>query len=286
MILLDLNQTMISNAMGQIGNHTDAIELDLFRHMVLNSIRSYNNKYRKKYGELVIACDDKKYWRRAAFPNYKANRKKAREESGTDWNQIFNCLNSIRDELRDNFPYRVIQVEGAEADDIIATLCMEHGSLLRNKEDILILSGDKDFVQLQVYANVEQFDPVRDKAIKCADPHKYLREHILKGDRGDGVPNILSPDDCFVKGERQKTLTKKKLEQLIDTPDLSKVLNEQEYVNFRRNEQLIDFHMVPTTLATSIVEEYENQANKGRGKLLNYFIQNKLKLLTEHINEF
>lgn len=286
MILLDLNQTMISNAMGQLGNHTDAIELDLFRHMVLNSIRSYNNKYRKKYGELVIACDDKKYWRRAAFPNYKANRKKAREESGTDWNQIFNCLNSIRDELRDNFPYRVIQVEGAEADDIIATLCMEHGSFLRNKEDILILSGDKDFVQLQVYANVEQFDPVRDKAIKCADPHKYLREHILKGDRGDGVPNILSPDDCFVKGERQKTLTKKRLEQLIDTPDVSKVLNEQELANFRRNEQLIDFHMVPPTLATAIVEEYDNQANKGRGKLLNYFIQNKLKLLTEHINEF
>lgn len=286
MILLDLNQTMISNAMMQLGNHTDAFEQDLFRHMVLNSIRSYLSKYRGKYGELVIACDDKKYWRRAAFPHYKANRKKAREDSDVDWNQIFNCLNSIRDELRDNFPYRVIQVEGAEADDVIAALCMEYGSLLRNKENILILSGDKDFVQLQVYANVEQYDPVRDKVMKHVDPHKYLREHILRGDRGDGVPNILSPDDCFVKGERQKTLTKKRFDQLIDIPDLSTVLNEQEYSRFKRNEMLIDFHMVPPNIASAVIESYDSQANKGRGKLLNYFIQNKLKNLTEHINEF
>ena len=286
MILLDLNQTMISNAMAQLGNHINTIEIDLFRHMVLNSIRSYVRKYGKEYGELVIACDDKKYWRRQAFPHYKANRKKAREQSDVDWNQIFNCLNTIRDELRDNFPYRVLQVEGAEADDIIATICMQYGSLLRTKEKILILSGDKDFVQLQVYANVDQLDPVKDKPIKCADPHAYLREHILKGDRGDGVPNILSADDCFVVGDRQKPLSKKRIEQLINIVDLSTALSLQEFTNFKRNEQLIDFHMVPPTLGTTILDAYESQANKGRSKLLNYFIQHKLKLLTEHINEF
>lgn len=272
--------------MMQLGNHVDTLDINLFRHMVLNSIRAYNNKYRAEYGELIIACDDKKYWRRQMFPHYKASRKKAREESGVDWNKIFNCLNSIRDELRDNFPYRVIQVEGAEADDIIATLCMQYGSLLRTKEKILILSGDKDFTQLQVYANVEQFDPVQSKAIKTADPHKFLREHILRGDRGDGVPNILSPDDCFVKGERQKTLTKPKFEKYMQIADLSTVLSEQEFKNFKRNEQLIDFHMVPQYISNAVLEAYEGQANKGRGKILNYFIQNKLKLLTEHINEF
>ncbi len=286
MILLDLNQTMISNAMMQLGNHINTLEMDLFRHMVLNSIRSYIRKYGSEYGELVVACDDKKYWRKQVFPHYKSNRKKAREESDVDWNQIFNCLNTIRDELKQTFPYRVIQVEGAEADDIIATLCMQFGSLLRTKEKILILSGDKDFTQLQVYANVDQYDPVQGKAIKTADPHKFLREHILKGDRGDGVPNILSPDDCFVRNERQKPLSKKRIEQLVVTADVSTLLSEQEYKNFKRNEQLIDFHMVPPQLATNIMEKYEQEANKPRSQLLNYFIHHKLKLLTEHIDEF
>ena len=286
MILIDLNQTMISNAMAQLGNHINTIEIDLFRHMVLNSIRSYKAKYGREYGEIVIACDDKKYWRKQAFQHYKANRKKAREESDINWNQIFNCLNTVRDELKQHFPYRVIQVDGAEADDIIATLCMQYGSLLRTKEKILILSGDKDFVQLQVYANVEQLDPIKDKPIRTTDPHKYLREHILKGDRGDGVPNILSPDDCFVRNERQKPLSKKRIEQLVAVADVSAVLSEQEYKNFKRNEQLIDFHMVPQYISSSITEKYESEANKTRSKMLNYFIEHKLKLLTEHINEF
>lgn len=277
---------MISNAMMQLGNHINTLEMDLFRHMVLNSIRSYIRKYGSEYGELVVACDDKKYWRKQVFPHYKSNRKKAREESDVDWNQIFNCLNTIRDELKQTFPYRVIQVEGAEADDIIATLCMQFGSLLRTKEKILILSGDKDFTQLQVYANVDQYDPVQSKAIKTADPHKFLREHILKGDRGDGVPNILSPDDCFVRNERQKPLSKKRIDQLVVTADVSTLLSEQEYKNFKRNEQLIDFHMVPPQLATNIMEKYEQEANKPRSQLLNYFIHHKLKLLTEHIDEF
>ena len=286
MILLDLNQTMISNAMMQLGNHINTLEIDLFRHIVLNSIRSYRRKYVGEYGELVVACDDKKYWRKQAFPHYKSNRKKAREDSDIDWNQIFNCLNTIRDELKQYFPYRVIQVEGAEADDIIATLCMQYGSLLRTKEKILILSGDKDFTQLQVYANVEQYDPVQGKAIKTNDPHRFLREHILKGDRGDGVPNILSPDDCFVRNERQKPLSKKRIEQLISTADITTLLSEQELRNFKRNEQLIDFHMVPPHVSASIMETYEQEADKPRGQLLNYFIQHKLKLLTEHIDEF
>lgn len=286
MIIIDLNQIMISNIVVQMGNHTNLeIEEDLVRHMILNTIRSLRTKFRND-GEIVIACDDKKYWRKQAFQYYKANRKKDRDESDINWNQIFNCLNTIKEELKANFPYRVIQVEGAEADDVIATICTHFGSLLKNRERILILSGDKDFVQLQVYANVEQYDPIRDKAITHADPHRYLREHILKGDRGDGIPNILSPDDCFVKGERQKTLTKKKLEQFVDIADLSSVLTEQEYKNFKRNEMLIDFHMVPATLSSSIMEKYEAEANKPRGKMLNYFIKHKLRLLTEHINEF
>lgn len=286
MILLDLNQTMIANVMAQLGNHTNTeIEEDLFRHMVLNAIRSYRQMF-KDYGEIVVACDDKKYWRRLRFPHYKANRKKAREQSELDWNQIFNCLNKVRDELKEYFPYRVIQVEGAEADDIIATLTVQHGSILPDKEKILILSGDKDFVQLQVYSNVEQYDPVRKKYIKTSNPHDYLREHILKGDRGDGIPNIMSPDDCFVKGERQRSLAAKRIEYLKSIPDLSKILNEEEYKNFKRNEELIDFHCVPPEIQQVVLARYEAQAGKTKDKLPDYFAHFKLKTHSEHIGEF
>lgn len=286
MILIDLNQTMISNVTAQLGNHTNTeIEEDLFRHMVLNALRSYRQQYIND-GEIVIACDDKKYWRRQAFPNYKSNRKKAREQSELDWNKIFSCLNKIRDEIKENMPYRVVQVEGAEADDVIATLCMKYGTILNTKERIIILSGDKDFVQLQVYGNVEQYDPVRKKSIKVTNPHQYLREHILKGDRGDGIPNILSPDDCIAKGERQKSLPQKRIEQLTKTADLSTVLDADHYRNFKRNEQLIDLHMVPNDIQEAVLVEYENQGNKTKDKLLKYLTKYKLKTLTEKVGEF
>lgn len=286
MIIIDINQVMIANIMAQLGNHTNTvIEEDIFRHMVLNSIRSFRQNF-SSYGEIIIACDDKKYWRKQVFPYYKANRKKAREQSEIDWNQIFNCLNKIRDELKQYSPYRVLQVDGAEADDIIATLCIEYGTILQSSEKILILSGDKDFVQLQVYGNVEQYNPVLKKHIKNANPHKYLREHILKGDRGDGIPNIMSSDTCIIEGERQKPLPAKRIEHLTNIADLSKVLPQDQLNNFKRNERLIDLHMIPEEIKKSILEKYHSEANKPKDKLAEYFNKFKLKTLTENIGEF
>lgn len=286
MIIVDLNQVMIATMMAQIGNHTNLeIQEDMFRHMVLNSIRSYRVMF-KEHGEMVIACDDKKSWRKEYFPLYKANRKKTREQSELDWSAIFSCLNNVRDELKAFFPYRVVQVEGAEADDIIATLCMKHGSLLATKEKIIILSGDKDFVQLQVYSNVEQYDPVRKKYIKNDNPHQYLREHILKGDRGDGIPNVLSPDNCIVDGERQKPLRADKIAQWTSVPNLQSVLTEQQFAHFKRNEMLIDLHNIPQYIQDNILEQYDAEKDKKRNKLFQYFIDHNLKYLMEHISEF
>jgi hypothetical protein len=277
---------MIATMMAQIGNHTNVpIDEDMFRHMVLNVLRSYRVKF-KEYGEIVIACDDKKSWRREQFPLYKANRKKNREESELDWSAIFQCLNTVRDELKTYFPYRVVHVESAEADDVIATLCMKYGSILATKEKILILSGDKDFVQLHVYSNVEQFDPVNKRFIKNADPYQYLREHILKGDRGDGIPNILSPDSCLVDGERQKSLRADKLALWTSTPDLEKILTEEQYVRFKRNETLIDLHNIPQHLQDEILVQFEAEGGKKRDRLFQYFIDHKLKYLMENISEF
>ena len=166
--------------MVEIGNRRGediALDVNLLRHMVINSIRSLKNKFEGEYGELVIACDNKNYWRKKIFPYYKANRKKAREESGLDWPMIFDTINLIKEELKAIFPYKVVEVETAEADDIIATLVM------RSQKDspLLILSGDHDFIQLQKYKGVRQFSPVTKKFIAAeTTPEKYQigRAHV------------------------------------------------------------------------------------------------------------
>lgn len=285
MIIVDLNQVMISNLYMQLGNNTNAnIEEPMFRHMVLNSLRSYKTKFSTDYGEMIIACDNKNYWRKQIFPYYKAHRKKIQEKSDINWKQVFEYIDKIKQELKDFFPYRVIDVESAEADDIIATLVMN--TVLA--EPLLILSADKDFVQLQYFKEVNQYDPIRKKFITEVNPIEYLFMHILKGDTGDGIPNVLSPDNCMVVGERQKPLTKKRIAEIRNGPVEGSVdhLPEQVRRNYFRNRQLIDLTMIPEDIKQKIMDQYIQQSGKKRDKLMNYFIANKLKNLFEHISEF
>jgi hypothetical protein len=268
--------------MMQLGNHTNAqLEENMVRHMVLNSLRSYKTKFGEQYGEMIIACDNTNYWRKQLFPYYKANRKKAQEKSEMDWKAIFECMNKIRAELKEFFPYRVIDIESAEADDVIATLV----KAAFPTQNILILSGDKDFIQLHKYSQVKQYDPVRKKFITHEDPNRYLDEHVLKGDSGDGVPNVLSSDNCFVVGDRQKPMTQKKIDDFIQL-GLDGKLDHPVFRNYMRNKQLIDLSYVPKELSVKILESYESQNNKNRDKLMNYFMNNKLKNLMESIGEF
>ena len=281
MIIVDLSQVMLSNLMMQLGNHTNAqVEENMVRHMVLNSLRSYRSKFAEEYGELVIACDNKNYWRKQTFPYYKANRKKNIEKSELDWASIFECMNKIRSELKEFFPYKVIDIETCEADDIIATLVSNSVD-----DEVLILSGDKDFIQLQKFSNVKQYDPVRKKWITHEDPARYLDEHILKGDSGDGIPNVLSPDDVFVTGGRQKPLTQKKIDAFIELSIEAK-FDHPQWRNYWRNKTLIDLTMIPKEVQEKILAEYNGQEVKTRDKLFDYFIAHRLKHLVEHIQEY
>src|SRR6056300_352491 len=220
-ILVDYNQVILASLFASIGNHHNVdIDENLIRHMFLNSIRANRKKFTEEYGEIVICADGKNTWRREAYPYYKANRKKSRYESELDWNQLFGIMNTIRDELREYFPYKVIHIEHCEADDIIGTVIHEFGSELKiGSEKFLILSGYKDYIQLQNYANVDQYDPIRKRWIRNDNPDQYLKEHILKGDSGDGVPNILSPDNCLAIGERQKMMTQKRMAVYSQGPE-------------------------------------------------------------------
>ena len=286
MILVDMNQVTISNLMVQINqSKTKSVDEDLVRHMVLNSLRMYRTKFGDKFGELVLTYDSRRYWRRDYFPNYKANRKKSRESSSLDWNSIFQSLNAIRDEIRETFPYKVVEVEGAEADDCIAAI-VQHISVTPNEfEQILILSGDKDFIQLHKHNFVKQYSPVLKKFINNIDPSIYIREHVLKGDRSDGVPNFLSPDNTFVDELRQKPMSTKKIADWIESKP-EDVFTEEMMRNYQRNKTLIDLECIPKELVGRILEAYREPPQGDRSKLLNYFIQKRLKNLMADIGDF
>ena len=280
MILIDFSQVCLS---GILASGNKNFSEDLVRHMVLNSIRNFKSRF-NDYGEVILCCDDKNYWRKQIFPYYKANRKKVRDSSPLDWKMIFNTLHTIKDELRDNFPYVVLQAESAEADDIIATIVERYGN---NGQKIMIVSGDKDFSQLQRYKSVSQYSPITKKMIKVDDPMVYLYEHVIRGDSGDGIPNIMSRDDVFVNGLRQKPLTKKKVAAMIEDMKRGITPFEGEVKrNYLRNIQMIDLARIPTEVRDSILDQYQNYERKDRSLLLNYFIKNKLKNLMSEIQEF
>ena len=288
MIIVDYSQTVISNIMADIGNNKNAeLEVNLIRHMVINTIRSHYKEFKDQYGDMTIACDSKKYWRKDFFPYYKANRKKVRQQSGHDWNLIFDTINMLKQELKDNFPWKVVEVEGAEADDIIATY-------VKNKhpdEPVVIVSGDHDFIQLQKYGNVVQWSPIKNKFVECVgDPKDILFEHIIKGDKGDGVPNVLTEDDAIVEGRRQKPIHSKKLEMW--KKDHTQMPQDSTFVsNYERNQTLVDLSRIPNDIETEIQlafikaePPYDMDMNKNI--LMDYFNQHKLNKMIESIEEF
>lgn len=291
MLILDFSSVIIANLHAQVGIHNmREVEEDLLRHMILNTIRSINVKFRK-YGDMVIACD-RGSWRKSVYPYYKANRAKAKEKTGLDWRQVFEIFTKIRNELKESFPYRVIEVEGAEADDVISTLVEEFGNDLPigNAEEIVILSPDKDFAQLHRYSNVKQFDPIKKRWIEVPDPNEFLLEHVIKGDSGDGVPNILSDDDTFVVPEkRQKTMTAKRLAEAKASYSLKFEGDKVTAVvdpKFLRNWKLIDLRFTPGSLREEIMAEYHKQAGKDRSKIFNYLMTHRLRNLIEATGEF
>ena len=282
MILVDLNQVLLSGLMAQINNSKGVkLEEDLIRHMILNIIRTHLKTFREEYGEVILCCDNRKYWRKEWFPHYKAGRKKARDKSDLDWHLIFDMLSKFKQELKEYFPYKCIDVEGAEADDIIGTLVPRHSA----HEKILILSSDGDFLQLQQYKNVKQYNPSLKKYVVSENPIDDLKEKIIRGDKGDGIPNVLSPADCFVNELRQKPITKGVLDKLMSSPP--ETWNDPEaLVGWSRNKMLIDLTMIPEDIKNKIINTYDDIKPPSRGKMFNYFVENKLTNLMEVIEEF
>lgn len=297
MIVIDYNQVAIATFMSEIGHRPGSdidVNLPLLRHMIINTIRSYKKRFGNEFGDIVIACDNRHYWRRKVFPYYKAHRKKDREKSDFDWNAIFDALSIVRDELAEYFPYPVIDIEGAEADDVIGTLA-EYSQQLGEPDQLfgdptsvpyLIISGDHDFNQLQKWENVKQYAPAFKKWVKLKEPvEKVLMEHIITGDKGDGIPNMLSPDDCFVEGKRQKPIRKTLLAEWKSKPPEEWVTGDMAH-GYNRNRMLVDLTQTPREIKDNIINSFEMQQGGDRSQLLNYFIKNKMKNMMEVLGDF
>jgi len=279
MIIIDMNQITLASVMMNFHmTKSDELEEDMIRHMILNSIRMYRIMFKEEYGEVVLTYDSRHYWRREIFPQYKQNRKKGRENDTKDWDKIFGLLNAIKSEFKEILPYKYVEVYGAEADDIIGTLCKEY-----QDQKVMIISGDKDFIQLQKYKNVKQYSPILKKYVNGHNPDTYIKEHILKGDSSDGVPNVLSPDHTFVEGLRQRPLSKKKIEAWLNSET---GMSEEVKRNYQRNHKLINLDNTPDDLQKSILDTFNEAPSGDRSKILTYFIENKLKELTDSIGDF
>jgi hypothetical protein len=284
MILLDFSNIIVGSIMvaNKIPNE-EKTSHDFIRHLVLNSIRNYRIKYKNTYGEIVICTDTQSSWRKGVYPFYKAHRKAIREkqktEKGMDWSVLFKTIHEIIDEIDTFFPYKVIQIPHAEGDDVIAVLARNF------QEKSIIISSDKDFTQLHKYKNIKQYSPIQKKMLNGSEPYKYLKEHIIRGDKGDGVPNILSADDCIVEGVRQRPISKKKVELWMNEKPADFCVNGMSE-RWKRNQQLIDFDFIPTDISQSIVDQYLKEKNQRQGQLLNYFITKRLKYLMENMEDF
>ena len=279
MILVDYSAIAISNVVTQ----KLEIEEDLVRHMILNSLRMHRAKHRAKFGELVLCIDGSKNWRKEVYPQYKYKRKDARKQSKMDWSEVFRIMNMVKEEIRENFPYKMVEVDEVEADDIIGVLCEDTQEFGRG-QDVMIISGDKDFAQLQKYKNIHQYSPITRKYIKEATPRKQLMELILKGDTADGIPNVLSGDDVFVDGERQTPLRQSKIDELINDP---KALGEEVYRNYLRNKKLIDLAETPEPLKEKIIYNYENQDKwDNKSKVFPYLVEKRCRRLLEDVKDF
>ena len=281
MILIDYSQIALSNIIVQILNDESMI-----RHMILNSIRMYNKKHRDEYGQVVICADGMNTWRKEFFPEYKAARKKNRDESSQDWTEIFRILHTVRDEIRDYLPYKVIHMEGVEADDIIGTLAMQTQEFGMD-EPVMIISSDKDFIQLQKFKNVKQWSPIQKKFVTDKNPRTYLFNHIMRGDSGDGIPNVLSADDTFISENSQTPLRQTRIDNWLEHSDnLREHMDDEIYRNYQRNKKLIDLTDIPEDIQESIINNFNGQAKTPNMKVLNYLIKKRCNHLIEVVEEF
>lgn len=304
-ILVDWSQLGITTLMGELKGRTDIpIDISTCRNLWLRNLMEIKTRYGERFGDIIICVDGKDYWRRLVFPHYKCTRKKSKEDSGYDWEQIGNCLRQVQGEIEEFFPYKVVCHASAEADDVIAILVewyqtndLDVDGLFETPKDILIFSGDEDFCQLQKYPNVKQISPLTRKQVKPDIPLKEFNlYHILQGDGTDGVMSINSPPDFFYKKElnpdvkvRQPPVTakmKKFYWEQYKHGEITEWLQPEHEKRFLRNEMLVILDKIPRSVHNKVIAVFTSLPDKDRSQVLNFLIQNRMNNLIANATDF
>lgn len=293
MIFLDYHGYIISQIHGY-SNFIKTAKFDdkFFIERFLVNLGKLSKRY-SKYGTLVIAADSskRKYWRTKEFEYYKAGRYQKDDDSKLSVKdletreKLKRLPYEIEPIIRKAFPFYFIKSEEAEADDVIATLI----SYFFNEKHV-ILSSDKDFIQLQKY-DVDQYDLTRSRWLKSKTPDLDLQEKIFRGDGGDGIPNVLSDSDTLVnQAKKQKRMTQKQLSYLfnLNWEKLAKDEKEKDSQLVQRyleNKKLIDLSETPLHVREDIMKQYFDYGELKNG-VMNYCLKSKSGFIFENISLF
>jgi hypothetical protein len=282
MILLDFNGIATKEAQylyqeSHVAIH--GIDHNAAKSVLINTLLSYKRKFKNISTEMVICCDDKENWRKDIFPQYKANRAKARSKSTIMWKEMYELFDIIRSDVTQYFPWKILRLPRCEADDIIGTLAISY------QQPIIVVSSDKDFGQLLKYSNVSLWSPYTGNYVKIANPKNATLEHVLRGDADDGVPNVLSPDTVFItEGVRQTPLTQKRIVECLEQI-ANGTADEDLRKRYKRNQEMIEFEKIPKYIQESILNAYQGY-KMPKNDIFNYLVQNQLVNLLPYVNEF
>lgn len=282
-LIIDFSQLAVA-AFVKAPVKSSELTKDLVKHVIINSLRTNVLKFKHDgYGEVILACDAKLNWRRKVFEHYKAKRRQSREsaDSFINWDALFEALGELKEELRENFPYKLLEVTGAEGDDIVAAI------VKNTPGPHLIIGSDKDYGQLHSIDGVEQFCLKTKKLIKIENPKHHLEELIICGDTSDGIPNIKSDDDTFVnENKRQAPISKAKLAGWVNMKPELYCENVQMFKNYERNQRLIDFDYIPSEVINDILAEHAKPVLGSKQKIMTYFAQHKMRNLLSCVGDF
>lgn len=242
---------------------------DQHKHILLSTIFANIRKFGPD--EVIIAIDDRSNWRKKFYSEYKANRKEKRDVDLFPWEIYFEYINKFTEELKDNFPFKFIQIPYAEADDVIAILSKHLTNSINT-----IITTDSDYIQLLHQKNVRIYDPLKKKLIVDKDPLKTLHIKVIAGDSGDNVPGI------------KPRVGPKTAIKLIDTGGLDELLKEDVIRQaYERNKKLIDWNFIPEVIQKATLKSYDEYKIIEEFNTMNvmkFLVKNKLRKHMEDLS--
>jgi 5'-3' exonuclease len=261
-------------------------EFNLWKYMMVERI--LNDLLYFKADRCIIAMDDRNYWRKDIYADYKNKRKGNRQKAAVDFDEFFKIANPFIDELQDVFGNMYfLKTSRCEADDIIAVLTEERWS----DYNVMCISNDSDLKQLYKYKYYKQYDPIKMKVYNPINYKTDLTIKILTGDRTDDIPNVaprVGPkkamdmideglDNCFKNGRCG----------IINGVKTHTPGNEIEE-NYIRNKNLIDLSMIPISYKREIKNTYDayNINTYNGRKLFNFLVKYRLRGIIEDLEMY